>query len=197
MSQTDLFQYLSAFVTIVLAIALADMINSTHILIRGRKRVVWDARPLVMAAIVALHVVSEFFSIWFRLDLAQVSMGRLLWLLLTPTIFALLAYSALPDDVPQEGLSLSDFWKEERRLWVVLWMIALMLDFARTCEGIISQGETMTAFLFLAVPLLAVFGIGLAIIFIARGKILSWTGIVIVAAATIVGVGNWSITAQP
>ena len=197
MSQSDLFQYLSAFVTIVLAIALADMISSTHILIRARKRVVWDARPLTMAAIVALHVVSEFFSIWFNLDLEQVSMGRLLWLLVTPTIFALLAYSALPDDVPQEGLDLSDFWQDERRLWVVLYLLALHLDFARSLERLLSSGQSLNQFFLFAGPLWIAFVIGLAIIFLARGKLLSWAGIVIMAAATIAGVVGWNITAQP
>jgi hypothetical protein len=196
MSQTDLFQYLSAFVTIVLAIALADMINSTHILIRARKRVVWDARPLVMAAIVALAVVSEFFSIWFKLDLEQVSMGRLLWLLITPTIFALLAYSALPDEVPQEGLRLADFWRQERRIWVAFWMVAVLLDLARGLEDTLSNREAFIAFLGMAGPYLVATGLGCALIFIAQGKRLSWLGIALLAASVIDGVAGWRITVQ-
>ena len=77
MGQSELFSYLSAFVTIVLAIALGDMIQSTHRLIRARHRIKWDALPLLFAAIVAVAVVSEFFSIWDGLAISQLSMLRL------------------------------------------------------------------------------------------------------------------------
>ncbi len=63
----------------------------------------WDALPLVFAAIVALFVVTQFFSLWTRFDVAEISMPRLLWLLAAPTLYTLLAYSVLPDEVPAEG----------------------------------------------------------------------------------------------
>src|SRR5258708_18716601 len=96
MGQSDLFSYLSAFVTIVLAIALGDMIQSTHRLIRARHRVKWDALPLLFAAIIAVAVISEFFSIWSGLAISQVSMPPLFWMLAVPTMFALVAHSVPP-----------------------------------------------------------------------------------------------------
>jgi len=37
------------------------------------------------------------------LNVADISMPRLLWLLATPTIYTLLAYSVLPDEVPPQA----------------------------------------------------------------------------------------------
>jgi hypothetical protein len=121
MDKSGLFSYLSAFVTIVLAVAITDMIQSTHRLIRGRERVKWDVVPLVFAGVVAANVVSEFFSLWDLFDVSKISFARLLWILLIPTLLALLAYSALPDEVPAEGLDLRLFYRAERKSWIIIY----------------------------------------------------------------------------
>jgi hypothetical protein len=63
-TKVDMFAYLSAFVTIVLALAVSDMVQSTHRLLRARAKIVWDVRPIIAAAVVFLSVLSEFFSLW-------------------------------------------------------------------------------------------------------------------------------------
>src|SRR5437660_3476710 len=147
MGQTELFSYLSAFVTIVLAIALGDMIQSTHRLIRARHRVKWDALPLLFAAIIAVAVISEFFSIWSGLAISQVSMPRLLWMLVVPTMFALLAYSVLPDEIPAGGLDLTAFYFSERRVWATIFAILSLFDMARSIELLVSRGVPITHYL--------------------------------------------------
>ena len=102
-NNSDLFSYLSAFVTIVLAVALGDMIQSTHRLIRARRRVKWDVLPLIFAATVAALLVSEFFSLWGGFAVTKITFPRLIWMLAVPTLTALLAYSALPDEIPQRA----------------------------------------------------------------------------------------------
>lgn len=116
MGKPELFSYLSAFVTIVLALALTNMLQSASALVQARKRVRWDARPIVFAAVVFVALVSEFFSLWLNLSVTKITMPRLLWLMAIPSVFAILAYSALPNDVPDEGRDLSAFFEEERRL---------------------------------------------------------------------------------
>ena len=196
MGQSDLFSYLSAFVTIVLAIALGDMIQSTHRLIRARHRVKWDALPLLFAATIAVAVISEFFSIWVGLAITQVSMLRLLWMLAVPTIFALLAYSALPDEIPPEGIDLTSFYLSERRVWSAMFAAATLFDMARSIESFVSRGiPVVQYFEFVWVSVSVVF-VGMATIFFARSQRWSWVGVLLLAGATLHGTIGWTIRAK-
>ena len=196
MGKPELFSYLSAFVTIVLAVALTDMIQSTHRLLRARRRVQWDARPLVLAAIVAIAVISEFFSLWSKLDREAISMGRLLWLLTTPTVFALLAYAVLPDDVPEAGIDLTAFWQDERRSWAILLVMVTLLDFARGVEEAASAGYPLRGFLTFGAPLLIASLASFAMIFFARGKLWSWAGLLLYSAVVVYVVMGWTVAAD-
>lgn len=132
MNRSDLFSYLSAFVTIVLAVAITDMIQSTHRLIRARKRVQWDLATLIFAALIAALTVSEFFSLWAIFDVEKIAFPGLMWILVVPTLTALLAYSVLPDEVPEQGLDLREFYISERKTWVVILGAAIFLDIVRS-----------------------------------------------------------------
>ena len=196
MGQSDLFSYLSAFVTIVLAIALGDMIQSTHRLIRARHRVKWDALPLVFAAIVALAVISEFFSIWSGLAISQVSMPRLLWMLVVPTMFALLAYSVLPDEIPAKGLDLTAFYFSERRVWATIFAILSLFDMARSIELLVSRGVPITHYLTAVWANELIVYIGFAIMFFSRSRRWNWIGVLMIAAAVIYGTIDATIRAK-
>jgi len=197
MGKPELFSYLSAFVTIVLAVALTDMIQSSHRLLRARSRVKWDGRPLLFAGVVALCVVSEFFSLWSTFDVSQISMARLLWLLTVPTAFALLAYSALPDEMPEQGIDLSVFWEAEHRTWAIMWLIVTTLDFARSMEPIVSHGGDVQAALKFMAPIEAGVLGSAAIIYFSRRKAWSWGGLLLLAATVIYGVQSWGIVTKP
>jgi hypothetical protein len=177
LDQGNLFSYLSAFVTIVLGVAMADMIHSTHRLIRARAKVKWDALPLVFAAIVVLFLITEFFSLWTRFDVAEVSMLRLLWLLATPTVFAFLAYSALPDEVPPEGLDLTEFYFSQRRLWAVMYAAGALLDLMRSLEYVVLEGVApRTADLVPALFTLLMLA-GPALMFVSSSRRANWIGV--------------------
>lgn len=195
MGRPELFSYLSAFVTIVLAVAISDMVQSTHRLIRNRKFVTWDARPLAFAAIVSLALVSEFFSLWSRMAVDHVTMGRLLWLLATPALFALLAYSALPDECPQEGLNLTEFFRTERGPWVILFGTISILDFARGAEETLMRGWPFGPFIGHSVLLYGPLFVALAIIYFANRRLWSWIGLTMLGAVMAWGVSGWTIRA--
>ena len=196
MGQSDLFSYLSAFVTIVLAVALTDMIQSTHRLIRARHRVKWDALPLLFAAIIAVAVVSEFFSIWSGLAITQVSMPRLLWMLAVPTMFALLAYSVLPDEIPAEGIDLTAFYFSERRVWSVMFAAASLFDMARSIESLASHGSPVVHY-FEFVWVSEFIGlVGMGTMFFARSRRWSWVGVLLLAADVFSGTIGWTIRAK-
>jgi hypothetical protein len=196
MGQSDLFSYLSAFVTIVLAVALGDMIQSTHRLIRARHRVKWDPLPLLFAAIVAVAVISEFFSIWSGLAISQVSMPRLLWMLAVPTMFALLAYSVLPDEVPARGLDLTTFYFSERRVWATIFAVLSLFDMARSIELLISHGVPVAHYIAAVWPNELVVYAGLAMMFFSRSRRWNWAGLLMIAAAVIYGTMDATIRAK-
>ena len=69
-----LFSYLAAFVTIVLALGLTDLLTSLHRLLRHAAIVRWAALPLAAALFILLALFSEFFTIW---QLTLVERGQL------------------------------------------------------------------------------------------------------------------------
>ena len=48
----DMFAYLAAFISVVLALALSDLVQSFHRLLRARRRVKWSLTALIAAATV-------------------------------------------------------------------------------------------------------------------------------------------------
>lgn len=131
MQKWDLFAYLSAFVMIVLAIALTDMIQSTHRLLRARARVKWDILTPLLASWVFLWVLSEFFSLWLDARYERINYFALLSLMAVPTVAALTAYAVLPDEVPHQGLDLEQFYFENRRYLVGLLLLFNLSDIGR------------------------------------------------------------------
>lgn len=196
MGRSELFSYLSAFVTIVLAVALGNMIQSTHRLIRARHRVKWDALPLLFAAIVAVAVISEFFSIWNGLAISQVSMARLLWMLTVPTMFALLAYSVLPDEIPARGIDLTAFYFSERRVWATIFAMLSLLDMARSIELFVSHGWPITRYISAVWANEFIVFVGLAIMFFSRSRRWNWVGVLMIAAAVVYGTMDATISAK-
>lgn len=196
MNKSDLFSYLSAFVTIVLAVALGDMIQSVHRLIRARARVRWDWLPLIFAALVAAVIVSEFFSLWEAFNEAQISFPRLLWILTVPTVFALLAYSALPDEVPADGLDLTKFYAEERQTWVVIFGLAVVLDLSRSALLIGHNRDWLIQFAKYATPMLLVSIVAFSIIWTGRSRRWDIAGVLLLAAVSIYGMIGWKISVK-
>lgn len=203
MGKSDLFSYLSAFVTIVLAVAITDMIQSTHRLIRCRGRIKWDAAPLLFAAVVAATVVSEFFSLWDLFDVSKISFARLMWILSIPTLFALLAYSVLPDEVPAEGLDLREFYVAERKSWIVIYATASLLDVVRSVDAVnvladrYHHPEWLREYLAYTARYLPLIAIGLWLMWWGRSRKWDLSGVLLLAAAAIYGMAEWTIRARP
>lgn len=59
----DMFAYLAAFVTVVLALAVSDMLQSVHRLLRARARVRWSLVAILAAIAVFMAILEEFFAL--------------------------------------------------------------------------------------------------------------------------------------
>lgn len=128
MQQADLFAYLAAFVSIVLAVALTDMVQSVHRLIRARERVKWDPLAPLMALSVFLGLLSVFFSLWGDARFDRLTYYGLVAFMIQPVLQALLAFAVLPDEIPDRGLDLRQFYFTSRRYWVILLAIIAVTD---------------------------------------------------------------------
>ena len=131
MQKSDLFAYIAAFISIMLAIALTDMVQSVHRLLRDRARVRWDVLTPLLAVWVFMWVVSEFFSLLFDARYDRLTFYGLVGLLAVPTLSALLAFAVLPDKVPAEGLDLREFYYRNLSYFVVLLATAQLGDVGR------------------------------------------------------------------
>lgn len=171
MQKSDLFAYLAAFVTIVLAIALTDLLQSTHRLIRARDKINWDARPLMVALFAYFAVLSEFFSLWGELAVQSFSFFDMVGLMAVPTIAALLAFAVLPDEVPAKGLDLTAFYNRNRPYIIVLLALLTAGDLARTLLYLARHGYlgNREAWLYLA-TLNGAFALALATMWLAAGR---------------------------
>ncbi len=135
-------------------------------------------RPTSVPGTVTIAVVSEFFSLWSRMAVdCDLSLLHLLWLLATPFVFALLAYSALPDECPADGLDLTEFYQREHRPWAVLFGLTLVLDIARSADIYLVSPQSFFGYVTATGPFLAFITASLVMIYFGRSRFWSWLGL--------------------
>ncbi len=132
MQKSEMFQYLAAFVTIVLALALSDLVQSTHRLLRARDKVKWDPLTPLLALSAFLGLLAAFFSLWGDARFDRLTYYGLVAFMAGPTVTALAAFAVLPDDVPAEGLDLRQFYFDNRRYLALLFALLAINDVAWT-----------------------------------------------------------------
>jgi hypothetical protein len=104
-------EYVSVLVSIVIGLALADVLFSLHRLLRAGRRVKWDwAAPLS-----ALLVVMVLMMMWWSFyqpagQAAPLTIAQFLPSFVLLVLLFLLAGAVLPDEVPAEGLSLKTYY---------------------------------------------------------------------------------------
>jgi hypothetical protein len=188
-----LFSYLSAFVTIVLALGLSDLLISFHRLMRHGQGVRWAALPLAAALFVLLALLTEFFSMWGLVAVARVSFVGLVFHLL-PTFFIFLAASAvLPDEVGDGPFDLDVFYFSRQRYFYVTLSLAFLGDAPRALEGV---PFNLGAILNIIAPSTSVAVIFLVLAFSGR-RWLHWVGLAIAFALILWHVPEMVIEAPP
>lgn len=109
------FEYGLGLITILISLALADMMMCFHRLLRAGPRVRWDGRVLVAAALVVLEIVRSWYAEWTVRDLAQAEVfHNFLVQFASIIVLVLLAASSLPDEM-DEHCDLSAFYESNRR----------------------------------------------------------------------------------
>jgi hypothetical protein len=112
------FEYLTAFVAILIGLAVADLATSLHRLMRARDRVKWDWATPAAAAMVAIQVMAQFWVFWFSRSERGYTFASIFALTCVLALVFLIASAVLPDEVPVEGIDLKAFYEKNRRyLW--------------------------------------------------------------------------------
>jgi hypothetical protein len=136
-------EYVSAFASIILALAVTDLATSMHRLLRARKRVHWDWLPLAVALLILLGTVQFwwlFFEFWR--SSSQFALGGFLPDFLTLLLLFFIASAALPDEVPAEGLDLEAYYFENRTYF---WGLFLLLVVSTTASIIFHRATSVTS----------------------------------------------------
>ncbi|MHA6724315.1 hypothetical protein [Sphingomonas sp. RS2018] len=109
------FEYAIGLISILMSLALADLVIGVHKILRHRRTVRWDGRILAATALVILEVIRIWFAQWTIRDATTVLIfpvyvylfGHVLLLVLT-------ALACLPDEVG-DNCDLSAFYDQNRR----------------------------------------------------------------------------------
>ncbi len=100
----SVFEYTSVLASILIGLALVDVLVSFNRLIRAGRQVRWHWAPVVAAVLVVLPLIQIWWSL-YQPEGGAVTMGQFLPLFVELVILFLLAAAALPDEVPPEGVN--------------------------------------------------------------------------------------------
>ncbi len=105
------FEYILPLISVLVGLAIADLAVSLHRLLRARSRVQWDWLPLATALAAVLAVLEVWWNLFaVREEAYFTTLGGFLLFGAQLVVLFVLNASALPDDVPEEGLDLRAFY---------------------------------------------------------------------------------------
>lgn len=109
------FDYALGLISILMSLALADVVIDIHRLLRHAQTVKWDGRPLIAAVLVVIEIIRIWFAQWTLRDLdVALSFPVYMGLFIHILLLVLTALACLPDEVG-EGCNLGEFYDGNRR----------------------------------------------------------------------------------
>ena len=103
------FEYVSVMASIIIGLALVDILVSLNRLTRAGRLVRWDWAAPLAAVLVVLTLIQIWWGLYEPED-PTVTIGQFLPNLVELVILFLLAAAALPDSVPDEGIDLKAYY---------------------------------------------------------------------------------------
>jgi hypothetical protein len=103
------FEYTSVMASIIIGLALVDVLVSVNRLIRSGKVVKWHWAAPTASVLVVLTLIQIWWSL-YRPEDRGITIGQFLPLFVELVILFLLAAAALPDEVPADGIDLKAYY---------------------------------------------------------------------------------------
>ena len=174
------FEYTSVMASIIIGLALVDILISLNRLIRAGGSVRWHWAAPLAALLVVLTIIQIWWSIYSPQD-AAMTIGQFLPLLVELVILFLLAAAALPDDIPAGGIDLKLYYDRNGPYFWSLFTAALGWLIVVEGAGALANGEDIGRLLEARLIDLAVLGVFASLILVRR---LWWHAIAFLFLAT-------------
>lgn len=124
-------EHLAVLVSIIIGLAIADLLTSFHRLVRARDRVRFHWLPLTWAGLIFLQLVQIWWVYFFALQ-AELWRGYFAYVffLLVPVLLFLIASWVLPDHEAKEGVDLEAYYLKEHAWLFGLISLAVVVQVA-------------------------------------------------------------------
>lgn len=104
-------EYLAGFISILVGLSVAEIAQSLHRLLSARRRVRWHWYPLAAALTLMFFTIEMWWGVGsWTVPGKPVTVGAFLPFLGGLILLYLICGAALPDEVPEQGLDLRDFY---------------------------------------------------------------------------------------
>jgi hypothetical protein len=161
------FEYISVMASIIIGLALVDILVSLNRLIRAGALVRWHWAAPLAALLVILTIIQIWWSIYSPQD-AAMTIGQFLPLLVELVILFLLAAAALPDEIGAEGVDLKLYYDRNGPYFWGLFTAALGWLILVQIVETTAKGENLGALLQNRLIDLAVIAVFASLIFVRR-----------------------------
>ncbi len=127
------FEYSLGLFAVLIGLAVADIANSFHRLMRSRTPVDWDALPLLAALYALCMAVGMWFDLWGVRHFAETRhFFFYLWMIASMFVLFLIAAAALPDELGAR-VDLGGYYASTRRYF---WTLVALFQLAYLVLGL-------------------------------------------------------------
>lgn len=160
------FEYVSVMASIVIGLALTDILTSLHRLFRARSAVRWHWAAPMATGLVILTLIQIWWSLYTPDD-TPMTVVRFLPILVELVLLFLLAARALPDEVPVGGINLREYYDSNGPWFWGLFTAALGWLMIVGAVASLTSGD-VRSFLGNRIADLVVLGVFASLIFVRR-----------------------------
>lgn len=136
------FEYTSVMASIIIGLALVDVLVSLNRLIRAGGLVRWHWAAPVASALVVLTLIQVWWSLYSPQD-TGITIGQFLPLLVEQVVLFLLAAAALPDEVPSDGVDLKAYYDRNGPYFWSLFTAALAWPITMDIVQAVTNGSVL------------------------------------------------------
>ena len=161
------FEYVSVMTSIIIGLALVDVLISANRLIRAGSAVRWDWAAPAASVLVVMTLLQIWWGQYQPTD-AGLTIGQFLPLFVELVILFLLAAAALPDEIPADGLDLRAYYDRNGPYFWSLFTAALVwLTGVDLAQGLVA-GVPILALLEARMGDLVIVGVFASLIFVRK-----------------------------